>query len=54
MTKGTKGSETRSLVLSCLRGRVFVVIAVRRQQEAPYTYAITGARIVPVSGADDR
>ena len=40
----------RVLSLVVLVGSVFSA-AVSSQQEAPYTYAITGARIVPVSGA---
>jgi imidazolonepropionase-like amidohydrolase len=53
-TKGTKNTKSflvlRSLVVVFF---VFFVLgdAPRGQQEAPYSYAITGARVVPVSSA---
>ena len=53
-TKGTKNAKSflvlRSLVVVFF---VFFVLgdAPRGQQEAPYSYAITGARVVPVSSA---
>src|SRR5687768_2097839 len=42
-------AQLRVLCLLALIGSVFSA-AVSTQQEAPYSYAITGARIVPVSG----
>ena len=41
----------RTLVWRAMALAVASVTMVAAQQEAPYTYAITGARIVPVSGA---
>src|SRR5687768_10047563 len=52
MTRGLRlatrglGSVWRAMALA-----VASVALLSAQQEAPYTYAITGARIVPVSGA---
>lgn len=45
---GTWGLGRNGCVLLALAATTVLVSA---QQEAPYTYAITGARIVPVSGA---
>ena len=64
-TKVTKNTKELFSVLEVVASRRFVLPlitfvpfvsfvcsgAVRAQQEAPYSYAITGARIVPVSGA---
>jgi imidazolonepropionase-like amidohydrolase len=60
-TKGTKAilGKCKSRLAALAFRKVFFVIfvsfvllgTVSAQQEAPYTYAITGARIVPVSGA---
>ena len=46
--QGTSRSEGDRLLAVAVS---LVPLACRRQQEAPYTYAITGARIVPVSSA---